>query len=98
MITWEIKNLQRRPEDNFVVSAFWEAVKENNGYGGRVAGMTEWEGQPLIPYDNLSEEIVLDWIKNKVDIEKIENQLNQQINEKIAPILKSGIPWLSAGG
>lgn len=95
MITWHIKNLQRRPADNFVVSCFWEVVKEKNGYKATITGITNWEGNPIISYENLSPQTVLDWILNKENMDEIESRLDLQINDKITPVLKSGVPWLS---
>ena len=50
---------------------------------------------PFIPFNELNENIVLEWVKNKLGKEKldiIENNLKEQINNQKVNTL-SGLPW-----
>jgi hypothetical protein len=50
---------------------------------------------PFIPFNQLNENIVTDWIKNKLgkeEIDKIENKLKEDINKQKINTL-SGLPW-----
>lgn len=101
MINWNIVQLERSPEDSLVIKVHWEAVKIENYndkiYTARTYGALSLErGKEFIPFEQLTKEIVVDWIKEKMGIEQIislEESLAQQIeNQKNPPIL-TGVPW-----
>ena len=55
------------------------------------------ENVPFIPFNELNENIVLEWVKNKFGKEKldiIENNLKEQINNQKTDNL-SGLPWVT---
>ena len=50
----------------------------------------------FIEYDKLTEEMVIEWVKDligKENLEKMEENLNSDINEQIAPTKMKGTPW-----
>jgi len=50
----------------------------------------------LIPFDDLTEDMVINWVKEKFGDEKvseIEAALQSQLDEKHAPTKASGVPW-----
>ena len=50
----------------------------------------------MTPFDNLTEEIVVGWVKGKLGEEKvaeIETALQAQLDEKHAPSKAAGVPW-----
>ena len=50
----------------------------------------------FIEYDNLTEEMVVEWVKDlfgKENHEKMETDLTSNINEQIAPKKLKGTPW-----
>jgi hypothetical protein len=53
------------------------------------------EGTPFIPFEELTEEIVIDWVKEKLGQEgvlEIENRLQKEIDkQKVATL--NGTPW-----
>lgn len=48
------------------------------------------------PFDQLTEEIVLGWVKSALDTAQIEQALAQKLNEKLNPTVVSGLPWLGS--
>lgn len=47
----------------------------------------------VIPYENLTEEIVVGWLKNVLNTEEIESALQAQIDLQKQPVSASGLPW-----
>jgi hypothetical protein len=89
MTTWTIVQLERRPSDGFVTSAHWRAsLGDVYCYG-----QCSWsEGQPVIPYDSLTEAQVLEWVWQIEDKDEIESDLAKQIAAKQAKT-EAGLPW-----
>lgn len=100
-ITWAIANLERETEDNFVFTAHWtvNAVEEDGEelFSASAYGSTGLERpENLIPYENLTEEIVVGWLQEKMGeeaIEAMEASLIAQITERKAPSKAVGVPW-----
>jgi hypothetical protein len=96
--TWKIANLERETADGYVFTAHY-VIDSNDGtysagaYGS--IGLERPEGQ-LIPFDSLTEEIVVQWVKDKFGTEKVEEieaALQSQLDEKHAPSKAAGVPW-----
>ena len=55
------------------------------------------EDSNFIPYDNLTEDNVLSWIHNLVDVETIESQNSSSMAAAVklskTPIERDGVPW-----
>lgn len=53
--------------------------------------------QNFIPYENLTEEEVIQWVQSKLDVIEIENSMTQELEtKKNPPIIAKELPWLSA--
>jgi hypothetical protein len=118
---WHIANLEYEIEDGFVYTAHWtvnatEPTGETNEDGGSEVYSAGAYGSlvlsrpsNLIPYEDLTEKTVVDWVKEKFSeiseakgpgVEPKQTQL-QQIEEKLADKIKaqkypasaSGLPW-----
>jgi hypothetical protein len=100
-ITWAIANLERETEDNFVFTAHWtvNAIEEDGeeSFSASAYGSIGLERpENLIPYEDLTEEIVVEWVKEKMGeeaVEAVEAALLAQIAEQKAPSKASGVPW-----
>ena len=99
--TWKIAQLERETADGYVFTAHY-TVNANDGtynagaYGS--IGLERPEGD-LIPFDSLTEEIVVGWVKEKLTAEKVaevEAALQAQLDEKHAPSKAAGVPWAAA--
>lgn len=52
-------------------------------------------GDSFIPYNELTEEIVLDWINQIADIASIDADIDKKIDEQITPsVVNLPFPWL----
>lgn len=95
---WNIANMERYVADGIVYTVHYTVTRFENGeqagaYGS--LGLEAPEGS-IIPYPNLTKEIVVGWIKDKFGDEKvaeIEAALSAQIQEKLHPTSASGTPW-----
>jgi hypothetical protein len=97
---WSIANLERHTADGIVYTAHWTVSATDGDYSagayGSVGLEAPAEGDTVIPYSELTEEIVIGWVKDKLGEEQVtstETTLANQIAEQLAPKSASGLPW-----
>jgi hypothetical protein len=86
---------------NYVVQTYWTKTgTDANGNTGRFSGATPFTPNPdqpsFVPYDQLTQEIVLSWIQPVVTgyyEEHVNEQIAKQIADKIDPIVDGQLPW-----
>lgn len=95
--TWKIANLERETADGYVFTAHYTVNAEDGTYSSGAYGSLGFERPDnLIPFADLTEEIVVGWVKNKFGAEKvaeIEAALQAQLDEQHAPSKQAGVPW-----
>lgn len=108
--TWSVANLERHTADGIVYTAHWTvnatlpstAGAEGTepvsaGAYGSVGLTAPAEGDTVIPYENLTFETVVSWVKDALGgeekVAEIEAALTAQIEEKLTPTSASGAPW-----
>ena len=93
--TWNIANLERA-QDDYITIVHWrcDGVEGEHSIGayGTVAFNQE-EGEPIIPFANLTEELVTGWMFEKLNKEEIEAAVQAKLDELANPPLVSGLPW-----
>ncbi len=102
-VTWSIINLERRMADGIVIAVDWHVVGvemfEGEKYTYGLNNLTAIElpldeEYEVIPYEELTEEIVLNWIWNDgVYKQEIEDQIQDNIDRLKFPIIGQGVPW-----
>jgi hypothetical protein len=89
--TWEITSINAANLEEFpqaVVQTYWKKVgTDENGFTGEFIGATPFREvtvppEEFVPFDQLTEEIVLEWIKAVV-VGDYEQHVNTQIQKKI---------------
>jgi len=97
--TWNIANLERETADGFVFMVHYTVNAFNDTYSSGAYGSIGLERPDnLIPFSELTEEIVVGWVKEKFGDEKvaeIEAALQAQLDEQAAPTKASGLPWVN---
>ena len=95
MTTWTISQLDRRTSDGFVTTAHWRATAVDGDQSASIYATCSWsEGQPTVPYADLTEEEVLEWVwASGVDKAATEAALAAQINAQKNPVSAAGVPW-----
>ena len=96
--TWAIANLERETEDGYVFTAHYTVNAANKVYSAGAYGSMGLERpeNEMIPFSELTSEIVVGWVKEKLTEEKvaeIETALQTQLDEQQAPTKASGVPW-----
>jgi hypothetical protein len=101
---WTIHQLERKSDDGFVVNVHWryamtDTNEEKNYYADTygVASFTENpESESYIPYEDLTEEIVISWVKDYLgeeQLKEIELNLSTQIESQKNPPILQGLSW-----
>jgi hypothetical protein len=91
-----VSTLDRQTENDAVTAVHWVATKTDGEIVASVYSCTNVEvGDSFIPYADLTESIVIEWVKNKIDLEKIEESLEAQLLEQKEPKLAKGLPWIT---
>jgi hypothetical protein len=94
MTTWTISQLDRNTSDGFVTTAHWRATSVDGDYSASVYSTCSWaDGEVTIPYEDLTEQDVLDWVWVSVDKDATEQALADQIELQKHPVTASGMPW-----
>lgn len=105
--TWKITGLKTKDVSDdkpaAVVQTYWQKIgTDENGNEGTFSGATPFtvdptdESGPFIPFEDLTEEDVLDWIKTVVVggyEQHVNEQIAKQIEEKISPVVENRLPW-----
>lgn len=100
-LTWAVNNMTRVLNDGYVVVVDWSCTASAPGvqsafYGGQ----TRYENNPdqpgFIPYDQLTQEIVLGWVFDSLGPEKkaeIEADRTAKVEKQLHPVTGQGLPW-----
>ena len=100
---WKIANLERETSDGYVYNAHYTISADDGTYRSSAYGSVGFERpKSLIPFDDLTKEVVIDWVKEAIGgeekVTEIEAALQAQLDEKRSPTKASGTPasWSSA--
>jgi hypothetical protein len=101
MVIWKIVNLERELPSGTVVTVHWTAALTDGGHTvGRYgsANFSREADEPgFIPFEELTEEIVIGWVTNQMgelQVTALENSLAGQIAEIQNPTKTDGLPWV----
>ena len=93
--TWAIGSCDRTTADGVVFTVHW-TLSANDGTDASYAygsiGLEQPEGD-VIPYADLTPELVIGWVQAKLDVPAIEAALQAQLDEQAAPTKAAGVPW-----
>ena len=93
-VTWKISTLDRDVATGYVTTAHWSASAVDGEHSASVYATVSWaEGTPTIPYANLTEATVLNWVWESVDKTATESALAAQIALLKNPVTATGTPW-----
>jgi hypothetical protein len=99
--TWTVNYLTRRLSDGWVFFAEFNvtATKDDTTVSTK-GSVTFKQPDDLIPYEELTEETVLEWIKTELNdvpgadaVINIENELHKRIEMALNPTEATGLPW-----
>ena len=95
-ITWNIEQMDRQTSNGLVTTVHWRANAAEDSYSATSYGSVGLTaGQSLIPFADLTKEVVIGWVKSKLGAETVtatEAGLTAQIESQKAPVSASGLP------
>jgi hypothetical protein len=99
--TWSIANLERHTADGIVYTAHYQISANDGVYSagayGSIGLEAPAEGDPVIPYSELTLDTVIGWVKDKLGgaekVDEIHAALESQILEQRQPTKAAGVPW-----
>lgn len=104
MANWKILDMNHRTSDGYVVEVISACEKVDGQAYARRVFTNEFEGTPgsgYIPFDDLTEEVVLEWVKEAIGPEEV-NKIELSVDAQAAaqkeaienPPVKDGLPWV----
>jgi hypothetical protein len=98
---WSISSLDRALPDGVVTTAHWRVSKTDGAASGSVYGTIslphkDHDAPDFIPYDQLTEAQVIQWVKDEMGANQVaayEAAVQWQIDAQIKPTHASGLPW-----
>ena len=104
--TWKVTSLKTKNEGDFehaVVQTYWQKIgTDGDGHQGTFSGATPFttstmpEGQDFVPFSELTEEMVLEWIKAVVVgsyADHVNGKIQEQIDQHVNPVAEAQMPW-----
>lgn len=93
-----IVNMQRRSFDGMVINVDFSMQMEQYGYVAKYEGavMLTPAQKNFIPYDQLTPEVVKNWVVDALgqdQVKEIEKQLMADIENQKRPKVLNGVPW-----
>ena len=96
--TWAVAQLERETADGYVFTVHYTVNAADGTYSSGAYGSLGLERpeSDMVPFADLTEEMVIGWVKDKFGAEKvaeIEAALQAQLDEQHAPSKAQGMPW-----
>ena len=95
-IEWKIEQMDRQTSNGLVTTVHWRANATEDSYSATSYGSVGLTaGQSLIPFADLTKEVVIGWVKDKLGTEQVtavEESLAAQIEAQKEPVSASGLP------
>ena len=93
--TWGIAQMERHTADGIVFTVHYTVAASDGTYSSSAygsIGLEQPEGD-VIPYADLTPELVIGWVQEKLNVEEIEAALQVQIDQQRTPTTDQGVPW-----
>ena len=97
--TFKISQMDRNTADGFVTVVHWTASQvdgEHSASTYSTASFTKEDGINYVPYEELTEAAVVQWVKDSLGEEgvaAVDAALAANIADQKAPKVAAGVPW-----
>jgi hypothetical protein len=99
-VTWNVAQMDRHTADGIVFTVHYTVNAESGDQVYRAGaygsiGLEQPESN-IIPFADLTPEIVIGWVQEKLTAEKVaevEAALQKQLDEQRHPTVAQGLPW-----
>jgi hypothetical protein len=100
IVIWNVAQLEREVKDGCVLTVHYTVDAKDDVYSAGAYGAIGLERPEsgLIPFSELTPELVMSWVKDALGEEKVaevEAALLQQLSEQRQPTKAAGLPWAS---
>jgi hypothetical protein len=96
-MNWSIVNLERNVSDGGVIVAHWRCDAVDGEFSAGAYGSCGFtpdpESEGFVPFDQLTQDDVLEWVWGVEDKAEIEAKVQAKIDEQKAPKTEAGVPW-----
>lgn len=92
----EIKNLERFSSNGEVIFIYYRASLSDGNLEVEYNGSSQLDPPDpnnFIPYEQITQEMAMQWLMNKIDISEIETYLQNLMSGLKNPPTQNGIPW-----
>ena len=93
---WTIQQMDRLTSDGFVVVVHYNVSATDGTYQASTYGTTSYTqtpGETYIPYEDLTQAVVVGWVQEALGKDTVEASLQGQIDALKNPVQESGLPW-----
>ena len=93
--TWGVAQMERHTADGIVFTVHYTVAASDGTYSSSAygsIGLEQPEGD-VVPYADLTPELVIGWVQDKLNVEEIEAALQAQIDQQRTPTTAQGVPW-----
>ena len=92
--TWQVVNMDRKSADGFVTTVHYVVSAVDGEFTASTYGTVGYtEEGAFTPYSQLTEAVVVGWVKDSLGQETVEEALAAQITAQKNPVSESGLPW-----
>jgi hypothetical protein len=90
----------QQPDPDYVVNAIWQVTGVDGEYAATIQGNTQFssqQGAEFIPYDQLTEAVVIGWIPESAITSAqacVQGQIDSMITPPVSPA-NTPLPWVS---
>jgi hypothetical protein len=92
---WTIPQMNRLTSDGFVVTVHYVVTAQDGDFSASTYGTIGYtqESDKFVPYDQLTEAMVVGWVQTALGKDTVEASLEGQIEAQKHPVQEAGVPW-----
>jgi hypothetical protein len=92
--TWNVVQMDRKSADGFVTTVHYNVSAVDGEFTASTYGTVGYtEEGAFTPYSQLTEAVVIGWVKDSLGQDTVEEALAAQIEAQQNPVSESGLPW-----
>ena len=92
--TWSVVQMDRKSADGFVTTVHYNVSAVDGEFTASTYGTVGFaEEGAFTPYSQLTEAVVVGWVKDSLGQSTVEEALAAQIEAQKNPVQQSGLPW-----
>jgi hypothetical protein len=92
--TWNVVQMDRQVADGFVTTVHYNVSAVDGEFTASTYGTVGYtEEGAFTPYSQLTEAVVVSWVKDSLGQATVEESLAAQIEAQKNPVQETGLPW-----